>query len=56
MCKSHLIRNLSEARHDFDTRATQNDEKRRQALQDRIMALTWDDASSHGVEKRRKHP
>lgn len=28
----------------FDTRATQNDEKRGKALQVGIMALTWDDA------------
>jgi len=32
------------SRHDFDTRATQNDEKRGKVLQVRTMALTWDNA------------
>ncbi len=39
-----LIESTRWSRHDFDTRATQNDEKRRQLLQESIRRVTCDDA------------
>jgi len=43
-CARAISQEPSGARHDFDTRATQNHARRRQPLRFRIMALTCDDA------------
>jgi hypothetical protein len=46
--RSHGVNHEPEShktRHDFDTRATQNHEKRRQVLRVPIMTLTCNDAS-----------
>jgi hypothetical protein len=42
-CAENVDRTRAWARHDFDTRATQNLEKRRQPLSDAIRSLTCDD-------------